>query len=86
MAKHLVRLELSNEFSVERKVGSAVVSTERVSERGLRAHVILADSKNVETEGFGFVHLRIEAEPRDVPPMTPNETLEWLCAAIKKML
>lgn len=85
-AKLLVSLDVSTQVTIDHKSGGDVIHTERVSERELRAHLLLADSGDPATEPLGFVHVRVEMTPRSMPDMTYQQTLEWLCEALKKLL
>jgi hypothetical protein len=58
-------------------------TVQQVSEKGLQAHLVLTPDGRPDLEPLGFVHLRIEAQPRSLPAMTPEATVEWLCTALK---
>lgn len=86
MAKLLVRLEIENEASIRHSTDASETSREQIGRNGLRAHLIVSGASDPETEALGFVHLHIEASPRSMPAMTPEQTMEWLASALKKML
>lgn len=70
MKVDLVKLEYENGL----KVDGVEVGT-----RGLRAHLMLSPETDEEAHRTGVLHLHIEAQPRILPAMTPDQTVEWLC-------
>jgi hypothetical protein len=87
MTAYLVNLSISNEFTITSRRGDKVTSSDRVSESGLRAHLILnAGPEATDLENLGYVHVHIEAQPRSLPAMTQVETLDYLRDALKRML
>ena len=86
MGVMLVSLQFSNEASIRKQSGGAVIHTDQVSSNGFHAHLILTPDGDPELEKLGFVHLRIEAEPERLPDMTREETVAWLRKALKRFL
>ena len=82
----LLRLELSNEARIDHSTNGRVTSRETLSERSLRAEVMVSASDDPEASSLGFVRLTIEAQPRTLPSMTPDQTVDWLLAALKQMI
>jgi hypothetical protein len=87
MSVYLVNLTINQETTIVSRSGDRVTGTDYVSEGSLGAHLILsANEGDHEMEPLGFVHLHIKASPLGMPAMTPEQTLEWLRDALKRML
>ena len=86
MAVFLVGLTINRQLEETSTTGDQVTRFERVSENALSAHLVLTPDQNEDLHPLGFVHLRIEARPQSLPSMTPEQTVDWLRAALKRLL
>jgi hypothetical protein len=59
---------------------------QQISAPEIRAHLVLTPDGDPDLAPLGFVHLRIEAQPRSLPAMTPRDTVVWLAACLAKGL
>lgn len=87
MSAMLLSLRISQEAEIRHRTDNAVTGTQRLSEAGLQADILLTPDADTELgQQLGIVRIQIEATPRLLPDMTPQQTLDWLRAALTRML
>jgi hypothetical protein len=87
MAALLVSLTVEDEIIRTRQSGDQTPESTRISERVLRAHLILTPDGNPEAQKLGrHVDLRIECQPTEVQDLGPHKMVEWLANTLKQML
>jgi hypothetical protein len=87
MAVFLVKLEIQDDLSLASTVDVKPTGpTRHLSERALRADLHLTPDGDEEANKLGRVDLHIEAQPGNLPPMTPQETVARLHGMLVRML
>jgi hypothetical protein len=86
MGVTLLSLQITREASIESSSGNQVTRVEHIAQNGLKVHLILSPDGDPEVASLGFVDLHIEAQPRSLADMTPDQTVDFLRMALKKML
>lgn len=86
MSAILVRLDMAAGVTTSTVSGGEVTGTQVISEQHFRAQLMLTPDGDIEKSQFGYVHLNVEMLPKNLPPMTFEETREWLRDVLIKML
>lgn len=86
MGVMLLSLRISNEVSIKTHAGDTITESRQISEIGLQADLMLTPDGERELQNLGVVRIQVQATPRQMPDMTPQQTLHWLREALARML
>ncbi len=82
----LLSLHITNRTTLEHIQPGQPPIAEELSSPSLRASLVLIPDGEPEASTLGVVQLQVEAQPENLPPMTPDQTLAFLRDTLKKML
>jgi hypothetical protein len=82
----LLSLQITNRTTLEHTEPGQPPVIEELASASLRASLVLVPEGEPEASTLGVVQLQVEAQPENLPSMTPEQTLAFLREALKKML
>lgn len=82
----LLSLQITNRTTLESIQPNHPPVTEELASASLQANLLLIPEGEPEASTLGVVRLQVEAQPENLPSMTPDQTLAFLCQTLKRML